>query len=325
MGNLNNAVGVPLTLLEVEESHRFAVIELGASAVGEIAATVTLVRPDVALITNAAATHVEGFGSLEGVVEGKGEIIEGVGSGGTVVLNADDPAFPQWKIRAADRRVVTFSVDDAGADYHACQIETDGAKSRFVMRTPDGEVTVRLALPGRHNVANALAAAALCHCAGIDGSAIASALETVRPVHGRLDTMAGLNDSLLLDDSYNASPASFRAAVDVLVALSADTRRRAIVITGVMAELGGGAADLHRQAGAYARAGGVEALWALGPHSDDWCEGFGAGARSFASHDEIIAHAEAVMDEHNIILVKGSRSAAMDRIIDALKAKGDSY
>lgn len=324
-GNLNNAIGVPLTLLKLEEAHRFAVIELGASAVGEIAGTVALVQPDVALINNAAATHVEGFGSLDGVVEGKGEIIDGVRSGGAVVLNADDPAFPRWQSRAAGRRIVTFSLHDADADFLARDVELGGTTSRFVLRTPDGEREVRLKLPGHHNVANALAAAALCHCAGIDDEAIARGLETVRPVTGRLDTLSGVNGSLLLDDSYNASPASFRAAVDVLVALAASERRQAVVVTGVMAELGEEAADLHRQAGAYARSRGVDALWALGLHSNHWCEGFGAGARTFTSHEELVSHAEQAVDDHHAILVKGSRSAAMDRIIDALKTNGDSF
>ncbi|MEX1196662.1 MAG: UDP-N-acetylmuramoyl-tripeptide--D-alanyl-D-alanine ligase [Pseudohongiellaceae bacterium] len=324
-GNLNNAIGVPLTLLRLETSHRYAVIELGASARGEIAETVALVQPDAALINNAAATHVEGFGSLDGVVEGKGEIIDGVRSGGAVVLNADDPAFPRWRERAAGLRLVTFSLHDKEADFYARDVELDGTVSRFVMRTPEGTVGVRLMLPGRHNVANALAAAALCHCAGIDGAAIARALETVRPVSGRLETLPGLHGSVLLDDSYNASPSSFRAAVDVLVALAVSRQRRAIVITGVMAELGSEAAELHRQAGAYARSLGVEELWALGPCSDDWCEGFGAGARKFASHEEIVSHAEHALGEDHAVLVKGSRSAAMDRIIDALRIKGDSF
>lgn len=324
-GNLNNAIGVPLTLLRLEESHRFAVIELGASAVGEIAGTAALVQPDVALINNAAATHVEGFGSLDGVVEGKGEIIDGVHGGGAVVLNADDPAFPRWQARAAGRRIVTFSLHDEGADFLARDVELDGTSSRFVLRTPEGETRVGLMLPGRHNVANALAAAALCHCAGIGDAVIASALETVSPVSGRLATLPGLSGSLLLDDSYNASPASFRAAVDVLVALAASSQRRAIVITGVMAELGDEAAEQHRQAGAHARSLGVEELWALGPHGADWCEGFGDGARVFASHDEVIAHAEQALGERHAVLVKGSRSAAMDRIIDALKTDGDSF
>lgn len=324
-GNLNNAIGVPLTLLRLEESHRFAVIELGASAVGEIAGTVALVQPDVALINNAAATHVEGFGSLDGVVEGKGEIIDGVPSGGAVVLNADDPAFPRWRARAAGRRVVTFSLHDEEADFLALDVELEGTASRFVLRTPEGEVTIRLMLPGRHNIANALAAAALCHCAGIGDEAVARALETVRPVNGRLDTLPGLNGSLLLDDSYNASPASFRAAVDVLVALAASCHRQAIVITGVMAELGDEAPDQHRQAGAYARSLGVDELWAIGPHGDEWCEGFGDGSRVFSSHDEVVSHAARTLGEHHAVLVKGSRSAAMDRIIDALKTEGDSF
>lgn len=324
-GNLNNAIGVPLTLLRLELSHRFAVIELGASAVGEIARTVALVEPDVVLINNAAATHVEGFGSLDGVVEGKGEIIDGVRSGGTVVLNADDPAFPRWRARAAGRRMVTFSLTDEEADFLAHDVELDGTASHFVLKTPTGEVGVRLTLPGNHNVANALAAAALCHCAGIEDEVIGSALETVRPVTGRLDTLPGVNGCVLLDDSYNASPASFRAAVDVLAGLAASDRRRAIIVTGVMAELGEEAAEQHRLAGAYARSRGVEALWALGAHSADWCEGFGAGSRAFAAHEDIISHAASAACEQHAILVKGSRSAAMDRIIDALKKKGDSF
>jgi len=324
-GNLNNAIGVPLTLLELQESHRFAVIELGANAVGEIAGTVALVRPDVALINNAAATHVEGFGSLEGVIEGKGEIIDGLGLNGTMVLNADDPAFDRWRRRAAGRRVTTFSISDAGADFHASDVRNGASGSRFVLRTPDQELPVELALPGLHNVANALAAAALGHAAGIDARTIARALSTVTPVSGRLKPGRGCGGSILLDDSYNASPSSFRAAVDVLMAMARESAGRAIVVTGVMAELGEDACAQHREAGQYARKSGVSALWALGSHGDDWCDGFGAGALAFDTHEQVIAHARRTLDRNCVVLVKGSRSAAMDRVVNALQITEDSH
>lgn len=323
-GNLNNAIGVPLTLLELQGKHRFAIIELGANAVGEIAQTVALVRPDVALINNAAATHVEGFGSLDGVIEGKGEIIDGLGPEGVAVLNADDPAFARWKRRAAGRRIVTFSMKDPAADFHALDIRSGAEGSRFVLKSPDHEVPVALALPGHHNVANALAAAALGHLAGIDSGIVARALETVTPVSGRLKSGRGCGGSIVLDDSYNASPASFQAAVDVLMTMARESDRSAIIITGVMAELGADAPLQHRQAGEYARARGVTGLWTLGNHSSDWCEGFGsAGALAFDTHEQIIAHARRTLGRDCIVLVKGSRSAAMDRVVNALQVTGD--
>ncbi|MGM0632663.1 MAG: UDP-N-acetylmuramoyl-tripeptide--D-alanyl-D-alanine ligase [Pseudomonadota bacterium] len=320
-GNLNNDVGVPLTLLDLLPSHRFAVIELGASAVGDIARTVALVQPDAGLITNAAATHVEGFGSLAGVVQGKGEIIDGTLPGGTVVLNADDPACETWRKRAGERTVVTFGVDDTSADVKAENIVLYAGGSRFELITPDAGSPVRLSLPGRHNIANALAAAALAHSAGIRDTSIVEGLERVRPVRGRLSTLQSSSGCQLLDDSYNASPSSFREAVEVLMSLATESGLAAVAIMGEMAELGDEAAALHRQAGAYARERGVSRLWATGPHAEDWCAGFDeAGARVFGSIDQVIRYASTHLDDRHVALVKGSRSAGMERVVEALQS-----
>ncbi len=320
-GNRNNDVGVPLTLLDLLPSHRFAVIELGASAVGDIARTVALVQPDVALITNAAATHVEGFGSLAGVIQGKGEIIDGTVPGGTVVLNADDPACETWRQRAGARTVLTFGLDDASADFKAGNIVLQGGGSRFELITPDAGLTVHLSLPGRHNVANALAAAALAHSAGIRDACIVEGLQRVRPVSGRLNALQSPSGCHLLDDSYNASPSSFREAVEVLMSMATESGRDAVAIVGEMAELGDEAAARHREAGAYARDRGVSQLWAIGPHADGWCTGFdGMQARVFASVDQVIEYASANLDDRHVALVKGSRSAGMERVVKALQS-----
>jgi UDP-N-acetylmuramoyl-tripeptide--D-alanyl-D-alanine ligase len=316
-GNLNNHIGAPLTLLELDETHECAVIELGASGLGEIAWTVRLAQPQVAVLTNAAATHLEGFGSLAGVVQTKGEIIDGLSADGIAVLNADDPHFSVWHARAGKRRVLRFGLRAAAADFHASAIQIDGREgTRFMLHTPAGDCAITLHLLGLHNVINALAASAAAMAAGADLQDVRAGLALVRPVAGRLCLREAASGAALVDDTYNASPASFRAAIDVLAALTG----RRIVLMGDMGELGSDAESGHRFVGDYARACGIHALWATGPLSRHAVSGFGEGALHFASVDSLIAHALGNTNAQCSVLIKGSRSAGMERAVEKLIA-----
>jgi len=316
-GNLNNHIGAPLTLLELDESHECAVIELGASGLGEIAWTVRLARPQVSVLTNAAATHLEGFGSLAGVVQTKGEIIDGLPVDGTAVLNADDPHFGIWRTRAGSRRVLSFGLHADALDFHASAINTDGrAGTQFTLHTPVGDCRITLHLLGLHNVSNALAASAASIAAGASLDDVRAGLAAVRAVAGRLCLREAANGAVLVDDTYNASPASFRAAIDVLTGLPG----RHIVIMGDMGELGSDAESGHRFVGDHARESGVAALWVTGPLSRHAVTGFGDAALHFASLDELIVHALGNTDASCSILIKGSRSAGMERAVEKLIA-----
>lgn len=314
-GNFNNHIGVPLTLLQLDAEHDCAVIELGASGLGEIAYTVRMVQPHVAVLTNAAATHIEGFGDLDGIVRTKGEIIDGLQDGGVAVLNADDPHFGVWAARAATKRMVSFAVD-AAADYRVGELQLDAlGASHFILRSPIGDANVTLALAGKHNVRNAIAAAAASIEAGATLEAVVQGLAQVRPVTGRLSQMPGIAGAIVIDDSYNASPSSFRAAIDVL-ASSAGNR---VLIVGDMAELGTLSEQAHIELGLYAKQCGIDALWSTGTYSALSAESFGEKARYFATQDALIRYAREHLGADDIALVKGSRSAAMDRVVEQIK------
>ncbi len=313
-GNLNNDLGAPLTLLELGPQHRSAVIELGASRPGEIAYTVGLVRPDVALITNAGTAHVGEFGGPQRIVEAKGEILDGLDAAGVAVLNRDDKAYPVWAERVAGKRIVSFGLDSPLADLYPGSIAYDPRGCpNFVLAGPRGTARVQLNLLGRHNVANALAAAAAAHALGVSPEAIVAGLENLQPVKGRGVAQMLANGVRLIDDSYNANPASVCAAVDVLAGFAG----RTVLVLGDMGELGEWAEQGHREVGAYA-AGKVDEFYAVGPLMAHAVAAFGAGARHFADQDSLIETLRAEQGSATTILIKGSRSAAMDKIVDAL-------
>jgi len=314
-GNFNNHIGVPLTLLEINPEHDCAVIELGASGLGEIAYTVAMVMPNVAVLTNAEGTHIEGFGDLDGVVRTKGEIIDGLVADGVAVLNADDPHFSTWKERAKDKTVKSFALDNL-ADYQAQNlvIKNTGG-SEFTIVTPVGEIAISLGLAGRHNVLNALAAAAASIESGASLQDVQRGLAKVNAAPGRLQLLTGMANSVLIDDSYNASPSSFHAAIDVL----AQSKGRKILVVGDMGELGLEAAQAHTEIGEYARDKGIDALWATGQNAVLTAQSFGASGRHFAQQLDLIAAAKNELSEGDTVLVKGSRSAAMERVVEQLK------
>jgi UDP-N-acetylmuramoyl-tripeptide--D-alanyl-D-alanine ligase len=311
-GNLNNDIGVPLTLLRLTPQHDYGVIEMGANHPGEIAYLTGLVRPQVAIITNAGSAHLEGFGSIEGVAKAKGEIYQGLSGNGVAVINADDAYAGLWRELSSGHRTLTFGLAkpaDIGArglgDVHGSELE---------MLTPLGNFHLELPLPGRHNIMNALAAVAAGIALGIDLEPIAAGLGGLAPVAGRLMTREGIHGATVIDDSYNANPASLHAGLEVLA--GCDGQR--YLALGDMGELGEGGEALHRQAGADARAMGVERLYATGELSRHACEAFGDNGFYFEQQQQLI---EALLPELNdqvTVLVKGSRSSHMERVVEAL-------
>ncbi|MCP9339731.1 UDP-N-acetylmuramoyl-tripeptide--D-alanyl-D-alanine ligase [Stutzerimonas xanthomarina] len=317
-GNLNNDLGAPLTLLELAPQHKAAVIELGASRVGEIAYTVSLTRPDVSLITNAGTAHVGEFGGPEKIVEAKGEILDGLGTNGVAVLNRDDRAYSVWERRVAGKRVVSFAITSPLADFHPASVAYDlRGCPNFVLTGPTGSVRVQLNLLGRHSVANALAAAAAASAMGVAREHIVAGLESLQPVKGRGVAQMLTNGVRLIDDTYNANPASICAAIDVLAGFAG----RTVLVLGDMGELGSWAEQGHREVGSYA-VGKVDTLFAVGPLMKHAVEAFGHGARHFADQQSLIESLRLEQGNATTILIKGSRSAAMDNVVAALSASG---
>lgn len=321
-GNLNNDLGAPLTLLELASEHVGAVIELGANHIGEIAYTVGLTQPQVAIITNAGLAHVGEFGGPEKIVEAKGEILEGLAADGVAVLNRDDKAFATWQARAKGRQVLSFALHEQSADLHAAELWRDARGcAGFALAGVAGEARIQLNLLGEHSVANALAAAAAAHALGVPLVGIKAGLEAVQPVKGRAVADLAANGVRVIDDSYNANPLSMCAAVDILAAFSG----RTVLVLGDMGELGEWAEQGHRDVGAHA-AGKVDALYAVGPLMAHAVAAYGANGRHFADQASLI---EALRSESGdtTILIKGSRSAAMDKVVDALlqRASGEVH
>ncbi len=313
-GNLNNDIGMPLMLTRLDVTHRYAVIEMGANHAGEIAYLTDLAKPNVVALSNAGPAHLEGFGSIEGVARAKGEILSGTPRPRAAVLNADDSYFEYWQDVASDLRVLSFGIDDA-ADVRATNIELEPAGSRFTLHLPDaGSVDIDLSLSGEHNVRNACAAAAIATALSIDPQIIADGLEAAAPVGGRLAAVAGRHGSALIDDSYNANPTSAVVAASILAGFDGTT----IFVLGDMGELGADAERMHRETGAAIRAAGVDRLLAVGPLSRAAVDGFGDGAEWFGGIDALTDRAAGLLDSGVTVLVKGSRSAGMERVVAAL-------
>lgn len=314
-GNLNNELGVPLTLLELAPEHRFAVVEMGAGAVGDIAYCMQLARPQVGVLTNAGVAHIGRFGSEEAIARTKGEIFAGLDADGQGVINLDSPWQADWQATLGQRKRWSFSIEDCRADLHACNIQLDqrGCPG-FELMSPLGSQHVQLNLLGRHNVANALAAAAAALALDIPLQAIADGLAALQPVAGRGRSLPGHHGALVIDDTYNANPASVRAAIDVLAAL--DGQR--ILALGDMGELGATEQQAHRDIGEYARSRGLDALYSTGPLSALAARAFGLGGHSFAHRAALAAALNKELNPRTRVLVKGSRSAGMEEVVAAL-------
>jgi UDP-N-acetylmuramoyl-tripeptide--D-alanyl-D-alanine ligase len=312
-GNLNNDLGAPLTLLELAPEHVAGVIELGANHVGEIAYTVALTQPQVALINNAGSAHVGEFGGPGKIVEAKGEILQGLSADGVAVLNLDDPAFAIWQQRAGAAQVRSFALTNPAADVYASDLQRDARGcSAFTLHSGAGEVGIQLNLLGEHNVANALAAATAALALDVSLAAIKAGLDAVQAVKGRAAAQLTASGLRVIDDSYNANPASVCAAIDILAGFPG----RTVLVLGDIGELGAWAEAGHRQVGSYAM-GKVDALYAVGPLMKFAVEEFAQSARHFVDQTSLIAALEQEPSD-TTILIKGSRSAAMEKVVAAL-------
>jgi UDP-N-acetylmuramoyl-tripeptide--D-alanyl-D-alanine ligase len=312
-GNFNNHIGVPLTLLRLDDSQRCAVIEIGTNHPGEVAGLAALARPTVGLITNAGAEHLEGFGDLDGVAHEEGQMVAGLAPDATAVINADDPYAGLWRgmTRASVR---TFGIENR-ADFHAVDVSwelaDEGFRTSFTLRSPLGHRSVRLNMGGRHNLRNALAAAAAATAAGADLDQVVEGLAATQPVKGRLVPCRTRQGARLIDDSYNANPSSMTAGIDVLTQLPGESW----LVMGDMGELGACAEASHVQIGAYAREHGVRRLFATGPLSTLSVEAFGNGASWHADTEALSQAVEAALSPEVTLLVKGSRSNRLERVV----------
>ena len=311
-GNLNNDIGLPLTLLKLRQQHRYAVTEMGMNHFGEISYLTHIGRPTVALINNATTAHLGGLGSVDGIARAKGEIFEGLAANGTAVINADDDFAPLWRSLAGNRAILTFGLSKDADISASFKLHTE--RSEMQLRTPLGEAAVDLPVAGQHNIANALAATAAAVAMGITLPYIVAGLQSFAGVKGRLQQKRGINGALVIDDTYNANPASVKAAIEVLVARPGEK----LLVLGDMGELGGDADELHAEIGAYAKKAGVNALYVLGELSLEMVKGFGAGARHFETPAALCQVLEKSMHETSTVLVKGSRFMRMERVVDLI-------
>ena len=313
-GNLNNDLGVPLTLMELGDEHEVLVAELGANHAGEIDYLAALVEPTVGVLTNANAAHLEGFGSIAGVASAKGELLDHLPRAGTAVLNADDKYYADWRARSRAQTVVSFGLGSRADCTVRGKIEIKPGGSAFTLELPGGStLDITLPLLGQHNVMNALAAAAAADAIGASAEDIVQGLAKADAVGGRLKMLSGRAGAVVIDDSYNANPASVRAALDYLAALPG---KRSFVL-GDMAELGDDSLALHAEIGEYAR-GRCEALLTLGVHSREAVEAFGADGVDCNDIEALEAAVSPMLDSSTTVLIKGSRVMQLDRLVALL-------
>ena len=315
-GNLNNDIGLPLTLLKLRAWHRYAVTEMGMNHAGEIRYLTRLGRPTVALVNNATTAHIGGLGTVEDIANAKGEIFEGLAEDGVAIINADDAFAPLWKTLAAGKQVITFGLVNPADVTATYQLHADG--SDVQMNSPQGDVDCnvefRLPVPGLHNVRNALAASAAALAMGVDKLDIAKGLAAFGGVNGRLQQKAGLHGALVIDDTYNANPASMKAAIDVLAAQPGTK----IMVMGDMGELGEDAPAMHAEIGRYARQAGLSGFYALGELSRQAAEAFGAGAQQADSPEAVFEALNRQLGQGTVVLVKGSRFMRMERVVNLI-------
>ncbi|MDJ0813122.1 MAG: UDP-N-acetylmuramoyl-tripeptide--D-alanyl-D-alanine ligase [Woeseiaceae bacterium] len=316
-GNFNNDIGVPLMLARIDESHRFAVLEMGANAAGEIGYLTSLVKPDIVTITNAGPAHLEGFGSIEGVAHAKAEILQGDPRPKVAVLNADDPYYDFWLSLVEGVDVLSFGLSE-NADIRADQVEAGSDYNHFTMHLLDTTIELSMPLAGEHNVRNACAAAAIASALDVPADTIKEALESVDPVSGRLAPLPGIRGATLFDDSYNANPVSVIAAAEFLAALPGKNW----FVLGDMFELGDDAESMHADVGGSIREAGIDRLFAHGDMSRHAVAEFGDKAEWYESIEPLIDTISGELESGVNVLVKGSRGMRMERVIDALRGNG---
>ncbi|WP_242112292.1 UDP-N-acetylmuramoyl-tripeptide--D-alanyl-D-alanine ligase [Luteimonas aquatica] len=314
-GNRNNQIGLPLSVIDAPEDAVFSIYEMGAGQPGDIAYLTAIVRPRVALVNNIAPAHLERLGSLEGVADTKAAIYDALPGDGVAVINADDAFAGYFAERARSRRQIRFALE-AEAEIGARELRVADDRTEFRLLTPEGEADAAVPMAGRHNVANALAAAALASACGVSLQDIVAGLREVQPVAGRLMRYRLGNGAMLIDDSYNANPGSLNAAIDTLASAHGETW----LVLGDMRELGVDAQPLHEAAGKRAKDAGIARLYALGGLSAMAAKAFGEGARTFATHEELTEALRAELHATVRVLVKGSRGSAMDRVVKGLLA-----
>lgn len=314
-GNLNNDIGMPLMLLRINAAHHYAVLEMGANHGGEIAYLTALARPHVVVINNAGTSHLEGFGSIAGVAQGKGEILRGEPRPRYAILNADDDYYDYWRSLVDDIDVLSFGLRDS-ADIFASDIQPGKDATVFRLHLPAAELEIKLPFVGAHNVRNACAAAAVAVALDVAAEHIKVGLESLAPVAGRLQPVSGLQGATLYDDSYNANPVSVAAAGEFLAALQGEKW----MVLGDMGELGDAAQALHRSVGQTLHAAGIDRLFATGPLSRETVAAFGVGGEWFADVEALIAKVSSELRADVSVLVKGSRAARMERVVHAVRA-----
>ena len=312
-GNLNNDIGLPLTLLKTQSQHRYVEAEMGMNHLGEIDYLTHIARPNVAVINNAGIAHIGELGSRENIAKAKGEIFAGLDAQGVAVMNADDAFFSYWQSLNTTRKVVTFALH-AAADVTATYAEFEGHLV-VKFKTPEGIFDTTLQVMGQHNVYNALAASATAVALGISNAHIAQGLAAFSGVYGRLQRKLGLNGATLIDDTYNANPDSMKAAIDVL----SQYAQPRIFVMGDMGELGANAAEMHASIGRYAKEKGIEKMLSFGELSRLAAAQFGAGGMHFDALDALIDHVNTLMKQGVVVLVKGSRFMRMERVVQALQ------
>jgi len=316
-GNLNNDIGVPLTLLKLHENHEYAVIEMGANHSGEIAYSSHYAQPDVAAITNVGAAHIEGFGSLDGIAKAKGEIVASLSANDVAVLNKDDAFYSLWEELARGKKIISFGLSKP-ADVNAKEIkeyvENGAFICHFLLSTAIGEITIKLGLAGRHNVINALAAVASCLSFGVGLEQIKQGLEKMKPVVGRLQPLIGKKGNLVIDDTYNANPSSVKAALDVLIQCEGEPW----FVMGALAEMGVDSIKKHEELGELIKSKNVAQLLTIGSDAESTSHSFGRGATFFDSQTELITYLERKLKGNEVVLIKGSRSQKMEKIVEAI-------
>ncbi|MDF1683543.1 MAG: UDP-N-acetylmuramoyl-tripeptide--D-alanyl-D-alanine ligase [Legionellaceae bacterium] len=314
-GNWNNHLGVPLSIMKLNKTHRYAVLELGANHAGEIAYTSAMAKPHVTLINNISGAHIEGFGSIEGIAKAKGEIHQNLLPGGTAVINADDDYAHYWDDVLANKKILRFSATQHDVDIYAKDIElnhTDGP--RFKLVTPAGDMTIILKVPGMHHVLNALAAASCAYALHIALDKIAEGLAQFSGVPGRLTSRAGRHDAMILDDTYNANLSSVLAGIHVLAA----RKGKRVLVLGDMGELGEHSAAYHQEAGEVARTEGLDKVFTCGTQSHRAADAFGEQGQHFETQEALLEALLSLLDATTTVLVKGSRSSAMENVVNGL-------
>ncbi len=312
LGNFNNDIGMPLTLLKLRAQHRYAVIEMGMNHTGEIDYLTRLARPDVALINNAGSAHLANLGSLQAIAQAKGEIFSGMKKNGVAIINADENFATMWRDLTEGHTSIEFALEAPALITAKWQAHEFG--THIDVQTPKGNFAANLQVPGIHNVRNALAATAAAVALGVSPDVIAAGLEKFSGVAGRLQRKPAWNGATVIDDSYNANPASLRAAIEVLTQAAG----KKILVMGDMGELGVEAARLHAEMGAEAKALGVNKLLALGELSSYAVKEFGSGAQHFQSIEDLLETLKPELDKDSTVLVKGSRFMKMERVVKEL-------